>query len=49
MADFYKHLLWTRVVSMEQWQSDSTRTWDLGNDIAVELSHLNDEEVEEQH
>ena len=43
----YEHVSWTRLISMESWQAEQAKAWDLGNDIAAEFLLLN--EVEDEH
>ena len=36
----FKNLKWTRVISMQDWEPNSTRVWDLGPDIVAELQQM---------
>ena len=38
----YDNVKWSRVVSMESWEAEATKVWDLGPDIAAEFLLLND-------
>ena len=38
----YKRMKWTRVISMQGWESNSARAWDIGPDVVTELRNMND-------
>ena len=42
MRDAFKNLKWSRVVSLEGWEDNSTQAWDMGPDIVAELEAMED-------
>ena len=36
----FKGLKWPRVISLQEWETNSARTWDLGADIIFELQQM---------
>ena len=43
----FKSLKWTRVISMQEWETHSTRAYDLGADIIFELQQMAEINAEE--
>ena len=47
VRESYKNLKWTRVLSLEGWENNSTGVYDLGPDIIAELESMEDIQSQE--
>ena len=43
----FKGLKWTRVISMEGWETATIRAWDIGADIIFELLQMTEIDTDE--
>ena len=43
----FKGLKWTRVISLQEWETHSTQAWDIGADIILELRKMAEIDPEE--